>query len=885
MGIGEFVSAALAVCFAATCNAYGGPIDLISSACVQHNLDVVDELVNGLAEVSQMRGLDELVLSGKSTPLRFEDAFKCVTTIVATSTTTAESECTFKPRSFWETAIHASTKLTQINGTVSPNSNRYSISIPIETISDETLGHIVNKCVRDLLHAPQDVIKSIPTGTSPELRYRLNLAIGVSWPSIESTLDSTPNARVYFTDDGEYDHLQSFEWPLLQSMAASSAPTKLLDYRVRTYTKSRDCLDIDDFANPLIQSKELPPALFCWLVHRPNHSDNYKTDLLFPSPVPFKFVKPAFTIPTDLLTPKSRIGHLNNAKITHIAVSGSSVTFYHHLIPPTIASVSIPNSSHTSSSLSYSLSRCELKNTLQNMPQYPLPASTKSTTEAPFSQMMNTSRFFGDVYQRNVSIWQLDETSSFGLDPATLKHLLSEYYPHAGDSRYISLKHDEVEVDVLAKLSTADELWNDLNREDSLAPNSSFTPDINFRAGVSVILKGVHEAVHPSASPLKALKQHVEDIVQLPVGINMYISSPNGVALPPHTDPYDVMVIGIAGIKEWQICETPTSSVHIRRCGATKTQHFTVADAAEADEISRKNPSGCSVFADEIARSDLRCTSIEIRSGDVLYIPKGVVHNAKALTSMTAHVTLSLNRKGFTWADGFLASLKGADAAATKEIVHMISSTTVAGVALNRPYPTHIASDVHNAAIEHHFDQLQSLLRGVLLTVHQQERKWFPETVKSLSSVSLLELNTFIMDTLHLKLVATSASRSNDMDKSSVEGSQCSLGFEPTSVSRTRRGSCAVGATFSCPSGSTTSTKPYIYSTPSSCDSCVCTRKDCGWHNWSYRCWCAASSCSSGKCPLSGLGRRREGEVEGIVKFTCTAQESAHNAQKHKLML
>ena len=82
------------------------------------------------------------------------------------------------------------------------------------------------------------------------------------------------------------------------------------------------------------------------------------------------------------------------------------------------------------------------------------------------------------------------------------------------------------------------------------------------------------------------------------VNMNIYHSGPNGVALLPHTDSYDVLVVHLEGTKTWEIVE-----------------------------------------------NGIR-TRLTLEPGDVLYIPANVIHSAQADTLQgSTHLTIGLLNK------------------------------------------------------------------------------------------------------------------------------------------------------------------------------------------------------------------------------------------------
>lgn len=97
--------------------------------------------------------------------------------------------------------------------------------------------------------------------------------------------------------------------------------------------------------------------------------------------------------------------------------------------------------------------------------------------------------------------------------------------------------------------------------------------------------------------------------------VNMYLTPKNSVAFTPHTDTHDVFILQIAGRKEWQVYDSPYETPLI-----------------EHKALSPLNPNKLSGKRD-----------ITLKAGDLLYIPKGVPHNAyTAPDESSLHLTVGM---------------------------------------------------------------------------------------------------------------------------------------------------------------------------------------------------------------------------------------------------
>jgi hypothetical protein len=106
-----------------------------------------------------------------------------------------------------------------------------------------------------------------------------------------------------------------------------------------------------------------------------------------------------------------------------------------------------------------------------------------------------------------------------------------------------------------------------------------------------------------------------------PVRANAYFTPPRAQGLDPHYDDHDVLVLQLHGSKRWRI-------------------HHEVKWP--------RRP-----MADVLPREFIKATPQELTltPGDVLYLPRGFVHEAAAMESSSLHLTLSLQPA--TWANVF----------------------------------------------------------------------------------------------------------------------------------------------------------------------------------------------------------------------------------------
>ncbi|KAL3930779.1 MAG: hypothetical protein SGBAC_011617 [Bacillariaceae sp.] len=101
--------------------------------------------------------------------------------------------------------------------------------------------------------------------------------------------------------------------------------------------------------------------------------------------------------------------------------------------------------------------------------------------------------------------------------------------------------------------------------------------------------------------------------------IHMYLSSPESSALANHTDTTDIFVLQLVGAKEWILCDNQAPRL--------------------LDKMLRRKLDKCTTYT-ATEMDSLFCERITLYPGDALYLPKKVVHSARATSDgLSAHLT------------------------------------------------------------------------------------------------------------------------------------------------------------------------------------------------------------------------------------------------------
>ena len=137
-----------------------------------------------------------------------------------------------------------------------------------------------------------------------------------------------------------------------------------------------------------------------------------------------------------------------------------------------------------------------------------------------------------------------------------------------------------------------------------------------FADGATVILSGLHERLPRLAAFCRAL----EAVFSARVQTNIYMTQAQSQGFRAHYDDHDVLVLQVAGTKEWRFYDTPVEL-------PLTSQAFDPSQVQVGPETER----------------------FVLQPGDMLYVPRGLAHDAVATGEPSLHITTGLMCR--TWAD------------------------------------------------------------------------------------------------------------------------------------------------------------------------------------------------------------------------------------------
>jgi ribosomal protein L16 Arg81 hydroxylase len=147
-----------------------------------------------------------------------------------------------------------------------------------------------------------------------------------------------------------------------------------------------------------------------------------------------------------------------------------------------------------------------------------------------------------------------------------------------------------------------------------LADGSLDVADVrkDFADGYTIVMDGIEQYVRT----IGTLARSLEVELNFPTQVNAYITPPHSSGLVPHYDDHDVLILQIQGSKSW---------------------HLYVGADRPAREIQRDTDKAV------VLESLPAPTDLLLAAGDVLYVPRGRVHEAETHSEASIHLTVGIH--------------------------------------------------------------------------------------------------------------------------------------------------------------------------------------------------------------------------------------------------
>jgi hypothetical protein len=144
-----------------------------------------------------------------------------------------------------------------------------------------------------------------------------------------------------------------------------------------------------------------------------------------------------------------------------------------------------------------------------------------------------------------------------------------------------------------------------------------------WERGATIVLQGLH--LH--RPELGAFCRSLERTLGHPAQVNAYYTPRAAQGLPVHHDTHDVFVLQVSGEKRWLVYE-PALELPLRN------QKYTAEMGSPGEPVH----------------------DLVLRPGDMLYLPRGWLHEALTSESDSLHLTVGVNV--VTWLDAFKSALE-----------------------------------------------------------------------------------------------------------------------------------------------------------------------------------------------------------------------------------
>jgi ribosomal protein L16 Arg81 hydroxylase len=211
------------------------------------------------------------------------------------------------------------------------------------------------------------------------------------------------------------------------------------------------------------------------------------------------------------------------------------------------------------------------------------------------------------------------------LQPLPVERFFAEHWERRhlhierGDADYFSALLRESDLDAL--LSDPDLRYPAIQ----LAKDGGYLPPelhtrqqitAQYQKGATISLPALHRTCAPLRSLCDALQAELDHAAHA----NVYLTPANAAGFTPHYDTHEVFVLQITGEKHWTLYPPPIDLPH-------RSQVFDPNTYTPTAPIAQ----------------------LHLRAGDLLYLPRGIVHSTTTGVDPSTHITLGITV--YTWAD------------------------------------------------------------------------------------------------------------------------------------------------------------------------------------------------------------------------------------------
>ncbi len=213
--------------------------------------------------------------------------------------------------------------------------------------------------------------------------------------------------------------------------------------------------------------------------------------------------------------------------------------------------------------------------------------------------------FFARYWEKEPLLLQR-ENSEYYNELFSLKDI--DYVISCTDLRFPAARMVKEGANLPVSAYAEDVVWGSDTYYGTIIPEKLYK---QYQEGASVVF----QALHRSWKPLNLFCRELEKYFRHHVQTNLYLTPKAAQGFKPHYDTHDVFILQIAGRKHWKIYEPPLNLPH------------------------RSQPSNNAQLLKEPGKLIME---FDLKAGDLLYLPRGYVHEALTSESESLHITLGI---------------------------------------------------------------------------------------------------------------------------------------------------------------------------------------------------------------------------------------------------
>lgn len=223
---------------------------------------------------------------------------------------------------------------------------------------------------------------------------------------------------------------------------------------------------------------------------------------------------------------------------------------------------------------------------------------------------MELDRFFSDYWEQRPLVLSRNQPDFYA---GLFSQSDADYIISSTDLRHPAIRLVKQGAEIPLSHYTTDVPWS----KDVFRAVADVTKVLaEYRRGATIVLQALHRSWPPVARFCRTLETHFT----YPLQTNIYLTPPSAQGFAPHYDTHEVFVLQIAGSKHWRVYGSPIPL----------PDHSLPSGSVRVDIGTPMH-------------------EIDLQPGDLLYLPRGYIHEALTSAAESLHVTVGIPT--LTWID------------------------------------------------------------------------------------------------------------------------------------------------------------------------------------------------------------------------------------------